>query len=226
MNMQLASFSFMRRMCIKPMIGISSVSMSILQRPAAEEESAIDMIERLLSGTKMAEVDPFIIKVLLKLARAEEKVLTAQQEVLTAQQEVKTLEAEKALLARDLQTIFLEDFRSSSRGLIEYVENWMMKKKGPTNRVDKWIYFFEQDPRGINILKCTLEKNKLWIQTPRDVAIRIEGFFKVYSDPHHSTAHMIEEKQEFNIPNELAGEQYINLLECICDIGCIDKKWF
>lgn len=79
----------------------------------------MDMIERLLSGTNMTEMDPFTIQVLLKLARAEEKVkiahqevltaqiLTAQQEVLTAQQEVKTLGAEKALLARDLQKIFV-----------------------------------------------------------------------------------------------------------------------
>ena len=72
----------MRHVCNTPVIGISSMSMSILQRPAAEEESAMDMIERLLSGTNKAEMDPFTIKVLLKLARAEEEVKIAQQESL------------------------------------------------------------------------------------------------------------------------------------------------
>ena len=129
-------------------------------------------------------------------------------------------------MASDLQQIFVQDFRSSSRGLIEYAENWIMMKKGSKTRVEKWSSFFEDDPKGVKILKCVLEKNKLWTPTAKEVATRIDGFYKVYSDPHHSTAHLISERKEFNIPTELAGEQYINLLECICDVGDINKTWF
>lgn len=83
------------------------------------------MIERLVSGTNMTEVDPSTRKVV----RAEEKSLRQEPALEVQDEKVKTLEPEKALMANDLQRFWLITLDHLLVDLIEYAENWMMTKK-------------------------------------------------------------------------------------------------
>ena len=219
-----------------------------------DEDSVLRMTAQLLMEKNLSKADEFVIRLLVKTAEekmqsAEEKILSiqmlaeekmqsaeekmlsiqmlAEEKIKTVKQEVKTLEAEKAKLLSDIQKIYVDDFITSSRGLIEYGEYWMMNKEQYKNmsRVEKWTNYLSKDPVGKRILDCILQKNKIWIKSAKDVATRIKGFYKTYSDDHHLTAHLIDEIKEFKIPESLSGVQYINMLECICDAGNITKKW-
>ena len=133
-----------------------------------------------------------------KVNVVRQEVNAVRQEVNAVRQEVKTLEAEKARLFSDIQRIYVDDFKISSRGMIEYAENWMMTKKeyNSMSRVEKWTNYLSEDPVGKRIFECTLQKNKLWVKSAKDMATRIEGFHKIHSDGHHLTAHMIDEKKQ------------------------------
>ena len=146
---QYSVFSFLRLVrCIKSEIRRFPLNMAVLFS-SEDEDSVLRMTAQLVMERNLSKADEFVIRLLVKTAEekmqsaeekmlsiqmlAEEKMLSiqmlAEEKIKTVKQEVKTLEAEKAKLLSDIQKIYVDDFITSSRGLIEYGEYWMMNKE-------------------------------------------------------------------------------------------------
>lgn len=166
------SFSFMRHVCNTPVVRVSSIQMSLLQGPA-EEESGMDMLERLLLGNNTTEVDPFTLKVLFRLARSEMnlELLTAQQGRQTAEQVVKTVLQEVKYLDEILPILSATESIATTN-VIESTSNPVKTPDNPYNTLvevsesldnskvlpdEQFIYVYSHENFDFELLKIVIE---------------------------------------------------------------------
>ena len=171
------------------------------------------------------------------LSRIEKEVVETEKMVAQKATEVaeKATEVElknNIILQKDMEILNLKDtlsnfyssdFKRSTRGLLEYVENWVMSAacKSQHGREKKWEQFFVNETKGKDIFKCVSSTNMMWtpdIKNETTLGVKMSRVYQNACDIHHKTAHDIAENKIFELPSNSSEDvQLLNLYKCIAE---------
>ena len=121
-------------------------------------------------------------------------------------------------LSNKLEKSRFRESQYTARGLIEYVENFRMPavagNKKPS-REARWTNFFTNDPTGQKAYLCILNANPMWPKGAANIADRLASAYQFPSDPHHPSAHEIEDGLPFIVVKGSMVVQLYKLAECL-----------